>query len=251
MTRGRRILARAALCLGAWALASAQAAAAEPMGSGSIYTCTDSQGRRLTSDRPIPECLARDQRVLNKDGSVRQVMPPTPTAEERAEREASERAAARQRAEQSDAVRRDRNLMARYPDEASHRKAREAALDTVRLASRATEKRVRELAAERKPLLDEAEFYKGKPLPARLKQQLDANDAAVEAQREAAITQSAELVRITKLYDQELERLRKLWAGTPPGSLGPVPGAESAAAAASAASAAAARRQAPSAGKQS
>ena len=188
---------------------------------GGIYTCTDDKGRRLTSDRPIPECAAKEQRVLNRDGSVRQVVPPALTAEERAEREASERLAARSRAELSDAVRRDKNLMARYPDEAAHRKAREAALDTVRLASRATESRVRELAAERRPLVEEAEFYKGKPMPLRLKQQIDANDAAVEAQRSAAITQSAEVVRINKLYDLELERLRKLWAGAPPGSLGP------------------------------
>lgn len=243
MTRGERILARSTLLLGAVLCVPPGAAATDAPGVGGIYTCTDNQGRRLTSDRPIPECLARDQRVLNRDGSVRQIVPPTPTADERAEREASDRAAARVRAEQADAVRRDRNLMARFPDEAAHRKAREAALDTVRLASRATEKRVRELAVERKPLLDEAEFYKGKPLPARLKQQLDANDAAVEAQREAAITQSAELVRITKLYDLELERLRKLWTGAPPGSLGPAPGADSASAAA------ATRRPAASAGK--
>lgn len=188
---------------------------------GGIYTCVDDKGRRLTSDRPIPECVAKEQRVLNRDGSVRQIVPPTLTAEERAEREAAERLAARSRAEQADAVRRDRNLMSRFPDEASHLKAREAALDTVRLAIRATEARVRELAAARRPLLEETEFYRGKPLPPRLKQQLDANDAAVEAQRSAAITQSAEMVRINKLYDLELERLKKLWAGAAPGSLGP------------------------------
>jgi hypothetical protein len=54
-----------------------------------------------------------------------------------------------------------------------------------------------ELAAERKPLLDEAEFYKGKPLPPKLKAQIDANDAAVEAQRGGA-NQEAELDRINR-----------------------------------------------------
>ena len=29
-----------------------------------IYTCTDAKGRKLTSDRPIPECHDREQRVL-------------------------------------------------------------------------------------------------------------------------------------------------------------------------------------------
>ena len=119
-------------------------------------------------------------------------------------------------------MRRDRNLMARYPDEAAHQRAREAALDTVRLAIRASALRLKRSRIERKPLLDEAEFYVGKPLPALLEAQIDANDAAVEAQRSAMLTQEAELVRINRLYDAELERLRQLWAGAPPGSLGPV-----------------------------
>jgi hypothetical protein len=76
-----------------------------------------------------------------------------------------------------------------------------------------------ELAAERKPLLQEAEFYKGKQLPAKLKQQLDANDAAVDAQRSAIQNQQAELERINRLYDAELARLRRLWAGAPPGTV--------------------------------
>jgi hypothetical protein len=201
-----------------WAQAPASTAAG-------IYTCIDPQGRRLTSDRPITDCSGREQRVLNRDGSVQRVVPPTLTADERAEHEAAERRAEVARAAQADAVRRDRNLVARFPNEAAHRKSREAALDTVRLAMKTTELRVRELAAERKPLLDEAEFYKGRPMPGRLKQQFDANDAGVDAQRQAAATQEAELVRINKLYDLELERLRLLWAGARPGSLPPVAGA--------------------------
>lgn len=186
-----------------------------------IYTCVDDRGNRLTSDRPIPACIHKEQRVLNRDGSLRRVVPPTLTAEERAEQEAAERRAAVARAAQADAVRRDRNLMTRFPNEASHRKAREAALDTVRLAIKASEQRVAELAAARKPLLEEAEFYKGKQLPLRLRQQIDANDAAVDAQKSAAQNQESELVRINRLYDAELAHLRLLWAGAQPGSITP------------------------------
>jgi hypothetical protein len=187
-----------------------------------IYTCIDSQGRRLTADRPIAACLHKEQQLLNRDGSVRAVLPPTLTAEERAEKEARERAAAEARAAQGDAVRRDRNLVARYPDEASHQRAREAAADTVRLAMKTTEIRLRELEAERKPLREEAEFYQGKALPPKLKNAIDANDASMEAQRASAANQETELVRINKLYDVELDRLRRLWAGALPGSLGPI-----------------------------
>ncbi len=187
---------------------------------GGIYTCVAPDGRRLTSDRPIPECSTREQRMLNSDGSVRKLVPPQMTAEERADKEARDRKAEIERLQQLDAVRRDRNLMARYPDEAAHRKAREAALDTVRLAMRASETRMNELTTERKPLLSEAEFYKGKKaLPPKLKQELEANEAATEAQRAAIQNQQAELERINRLYDAELARLKRLWAGAAPGTV--------------------------------
>ena len=206
-----------ALLVGASASAQGQATPA----SG-IYTCVDDRGRRLTSDRPIPECNAREQQILNKDGSVKAVKPPTPTAEERAEREARERRDSAERMALIEATRRDKNLLARYPTEAAHQKARAAALDTVRLAVKATEARLKELEAERKPLLDEAEFYKGKTLPGKLKAALEANDAAAEAQKQAAATQQAEIERVNRNFDVELVRLQRLWAGAPPGSLGPL-----------------------------
>lgn len=210
------------LCVALGVLPVALAWAQTAPGPG-IYTCLDDSGRRLTADRPIAVCRHKEQQILNRDGSVRAVLPPTLTAEERAEKEARDRAAAEARAAAVEAVRRDRNLVSRFPNEAAHSRAREAALDTVRLAIRATETRLRELQAERKPLLDEAEFYAGKALPAKLRSALDANDAAVDAQRAASATQQAELDRINGLYDVELERLRRLWAGAPAGSLGPLP----------------------------
>ena len=70
--------------------------------------------------------------------------------------------------------------------------------------------------------MNEAEFYVGKPLPPKLRGQIDANDAATLAQRNAAINQEAELERVNRLYDAELARLKLLWAGAVPGSLGPI-----------------------------
>lgn len=187
-----------------------------------IYTCTTADGRKLTGDRPIPECTAREQRVLNPDGSQRATLPPFLSPEERAAKEAADRRAAAERIAQQDAIRRDRTLMLRYPNEAAHQRARHAALDDANKAMRLSERRIKDLGQERKPLLDEAEFYKGKSLPAKLKQQLDANDASVEAQQVLIENQKAELVRINKSFDAELARLKKLWAGAAPGSLPPL-----------------------------
>jgi len=180
-----------------------------------IYSCVDASGKRLTSDRPIAECVTREQRVLNADGSVKRVVPPTLTADEVADQEARERRMAIERAAQQDAVRRDRNLRLRFPNEAAHNRARAAALDDLRKSIAISEKRLAALANERKPLLDEAEFYVGRTLPRRLKQAMDAIDATTDAQRSLIVNQQNEMVRINALYDVELERLRRLWAGQP------------------------------------
>ena len=190
--------------------------------AAAIYSCVDANNKRLTSDRPIPECTAREQRLLNADGSTKKVVPPTLTADERADAEARERERAARRAAEVDAVRRDRNLRMRYPNEAAHQKARLAALDDFNRTLQLSQKRLEALAAEKKPLLEEAEFYVGRTMPTRLKQQLDGIDAAAEAQRALIQNQQAETLRINATFDAELARLRRLWAGAPPGSLGPM-----------------------------
>ena len=107
------------------AVGAAMAQAPSPPVTG-LYTCIDDKGRRLTADRPIAECSTKSQQILNRDGSLRTVIPPTPTAEERAEKEAVERAEKEAKAAAADAVRRDRNLVARFPTEAAHGRGRGA-----------------------------------------------------------------------------------------------------------------------------
>jgi hypothetical protein len=216
--------------LGTWrALCAASGLVLSTAAPAAIYTCIDASGKKLTSDRPIPACSDREQRVLNTDGSVKRIVPPSLTADERSEQEARERQIAAERAAQQDAIRRDRNLVARFPNEATHNKARAKALDDARNSVANSEKRLAALASERKPLLDEAEFYTNRQMPAKLKQQLDNNEAAAEAQRVLVQNQQAEIGRINALYDAELARLRKLWAGAPAGSMGALPAADPAA----------------------
>lgn len=181
-----------------------------------IYSCVDAQGKHLTSDRPIPECLDREHRELNKDGSQKRVVPPRMTPAERAAQEEARKKLVLAEQSYKDAVRRDRNLMLRYPSQAAHDKARQLALDDLHKATQASEQRMAELIKERKPLLADAEFYKGKPLPFKLKAKLDTNEASQQAQKDIIENQAAEKGRINGLYDAELQRLRKLWSGAPP-----------------------------------
>lgn len=196
--------------------------AAAPRDAG-IYVCVDDQGKAITRDRYIAECRHREQRVLNRDGSVRTVLPPTLTPDERAQREATERAAREEQEARKDVVKYDLLLKRRFPAEAAHKRAREAALEPSRAAIQSAAARLDELAAERKRVAEEAEFYRGRQLPLRLKQQIDGNEGQAEAQRISIKNIQGEQERINKRFDVELERLRKLWKGAEPGSLGPPP----------------------------
>lgn len=215
--------APAALLLIGAALALQPAAAQTAQPAARIYSCTLPDGRKLTSDRPIPECIAREQRLHRSDGSVRGSLPPAMSLEEKAAAEVRAREEAAQRAAIADATRHDRNLLSRYPRLERHDAARKAALDDILKATEISERRLQELAKERKILDDEAEFYKGRSLPPKLKQQVDANDAAVDAQKLIISQQGDEIARVNRRYDVELARLKKLWSGAAPGSLGPPP----------------------------
>ncbi|MEY8876788.1 MAG: DUF4124 domain-containing protein [Leptothrix sp. (in: b-proteobacteria)] len=188
-----------------------------------IYTCTDAKGRRLTSDRPIPDCLDRSQALRNNDGSVRATLPPSQTAEERAASDEAQRRQAVVDAERRDAVRHDRNLLARYPDIQAHNRARENALDPLRQALKSTDNRLAEMQREQRAIEAEAEFYAGKPVPRKLKARQDDNLTSITAQHGARENHQAEMARINARYDEELVRLRRLWNGAEPGSLGPAP----------------------------
>jgi len=84
-----------------------------------IYTCVDAKGRRLTSDRPILDCLDREQTELSSSGKVVRKLGPSLTGEERAIEEEKQRKILEEKARVEDEKRRDRALLSRFPDRAT------------------------------------------------------------------------------------------------------------------------------------
>jgi hypothetical protein len=120
------------------------------------------------------------------------------------------------------AKRADDQLLEKYPDEATYRKLRAADLEPViRQIGQATA-RFFELIAERKPLDLEAEFYKGKPLPAWLQKKIEASEISFKVQTQVFRDLEHELAGVVRKYHDPRERLGKLWAGAAPGSMGAV-----------------------------
>ena len=184
-----------------------------PGTSGGIYTCVDRNGRRLTADRPIAECLDREQRELGPSGIVRRQIGPSLTEQERAAQEAQRRKEAEARARELEERRRERVLTARYPDKATHDVERAAAIQMVDDVTATAEKRLVELAQQRKAFDVEMEFYKKDPnkAPMALRRKIAENEESIAEQQRFIAGQDQEKRRVHQRFDVELAQLRKLW----------------------------------------
>ena len=190
---------------GAWAQA--------PGASGGIYTCVDRNGRRLTADRPIAECLDREQRELGPSGTVRRQIGPSLSEQERAAQEVQRRKEAEARARALEERRRERALTARYPDKPTHDVERAAAIQLVDDVTAIAEKRLAELAQQRKAFDVEMEFYKKDPAkaPLSLRRKIAENEESIAEQQRFIAGQDQEKRRVHQRFDVELAQLRKLW----------------------------------------
>lgn len=185
-----------------------------PAGAQGIYTCVDSKGRKLTSDRPILECIDREQREITPTGQVVRKIGPSMTAAERAAEEEKARKALEERNRQLEEKRRDRALLTRYPDRTTHDKERSKALEAVDEVIKTANRRTSELQWQRKKLDNDLEFYDRdlKRAPPILKRQLEENDMQQAAQKRFIANQEDEKKRINARFDEELVRLKVLWA---------------------------------------
>ena len=160
-----------------------------------ILTCKDASGQTLITDPADPRCYkpppTEDQRVADEE-------------RRRRAKEAYLACKAEQRSDQS--------LVSRYPTQAKHDAARQQALDGVAAAMRGSEARIGKLSEDRKHLLEETEFYPNGKLPPKLRRDLDTNGALLEAQMQAAAKQAEDAAQINSFYDEELRKLKALWA---------------------------------------
>jgi hypothetical protein len=179
-----------------------------------IYTCTDAHGRKITADRPIHECIDREQRELTSSGTVKRKVGPSLTAEERALEEEKQRIELEERNRQLEEKKRDRALLTRYPNKASHDKERVQALAQVDDAIVTARANIDMLSKQRKQLDSELEFYAKDPskVPLKLKRAIEEHEQHVDAQKRFIANQDSEKKRINERFDEELVRLRQLWA---------------------------------------
>lgn len=217
MSKGSALIrGNVALLLAAWVVC-AWAQSPPPVIPG-VYTCTDAKGRKLTSDRPIPECTDREQKVLNPSGTVKAKVGPSLTALEKAEIDRQEKREMEERNRIADERRRDRALLSRYPNKEVHDGERRDAISQIQAVIQTGQNRLAELTKQRVAIDGEMEFYKKDPskAPAYVRRQLQENIQSQAAQQKFIAEQEAEITRINARFDEELTRLRQLWLLTNP-----------------------------------
>ena len=201
-------LTRVGVCAALLLVGAVAAAQSAPQ---TIYSCV-ANGRTYSGDRPPPECANSDIRELNRDGSLRRLIPRPLTAEEQRQRAIE----AKKRLEEEERTmsqrRRDRSLLEAYANEDEIEAARVKALDTSNEVIRRSQARLERMDAEKKRLDDESEFYKKRELPDNIKRAYLNNEQEKAAELKIVREAQAEMQRINDRFDTEKKRFRELLA---------------------------------------
>jgi len=200
--------ATALTCIFGWVLCAPLAQAQK------IYSCTDGTGRRITSDRPIAECVDRAQRVIDGTGTVRSVVGPTLTENEHAALEAARREELQERNRIDEARRRARALLARYPNEIRHQQGRKEALAEMNDDIDIAQQRLSRLEDERKKIEAQMASWRDDitKAPVALQRQSADNQLLIDDQLRLIALREKEKMRINEKFDGELVYLRELWS---------------------------------------
>jgi hypothetical protein len=212
LTERRHLHRRAAMCALATTLllGAASAWAQSAGGAQRLYKCVDSNGKVYYTQLPPQECQFRKTEELNKEGMVVKQNAAPPTPEERAkmeaEREANKKRLAEEAAKAKEQKRLDDRLLNTYTSEKDIDDARERSLKENEVALKETEKRLDAALKTRKDLDKEKDFYANKPLPARLEQSMQNNEAEIKYQQDSLELRRKQVITINAKYDDDKRR---------------------------------------------
>ncbi len=175
-----------------------------------IYSCKDANGRTITSDLPIPECAGRENRLLNKDGSTKEIIPAPLTGEQKRAREAEEARKKQEEQDRVEGIKRDRALMSAYRTEGDLSEAFVRLIGVPVQSLKTTPARFKPIHEEIARIKTEAEFFAGKPWPMALKRRMDNVMSAIEQEQRNIAEKEAEIQRVVERYQTDLKRYRAL-----------------------------------------
>lgn len=177
---------------------------------GNTFCCNDDSGRQVCSDILPQQCYGRAYREINDRGiTIRRIEAPL-TAEQRAQRELELRKKKEEERLVQEQRRKDLALLQTYGTVQDIDIFRARTIKDFERSIADTKTRQDELTAKQKTLLDEAEFYKKKPMPADLRNAIKNNEAEIQTLQNLIDLRNRDIDAAKAKYDEDKRRYLEL-----------------------------------------
>ena len=199
-------LALLALLAGAAHPAAAQAA--------KIFCC-EANGHRVCGDHLPAECSARAHREMTSGGAVKEVAAPL-TPEQKAQQAAEQERKKKEDEKLAEAKRRDATLLATYANEQDIDTVRDRQVAEAQNSLKAAQDHYAKALEQKRRLDGELEFYRNKPVPPKLANQIRENQADMVGQQAAVAARKQEVEDVRARFEEDKARYRQLTAARAP-----------------------------------
>lgn len=175
--------------------------------------CTDHSGRRVCGDMLPQECYGRAYREVDSRGNILRHIEAPMTTEQIAQRDAKLQ---RQKEEEHAAMeqkRKDQALLNTYASESDIEFMRSRALAEVEAVAKDVRNKLSDDLKQKKKLDGELEFYKKRPVPPSLKEQIKSTDTDIKAQQNAIDATTKDKEMVNSRFDEDKKRYLELTHG--------------------------------------
>ncbi len=191
--------------------AAAAAAPAAAQQTQKLYKYTDpATGQIIYTDKLPPSAAGKANDQLSPQGTVVRRTEAAPTPEQIAAKEAERKRRIEEDLAAKEEKRKNLALLNTYPSERDIDEARVRALKANEDSIKEAELKLAEAEKRKASLAAEAEFYKKRPMPALLKQEMQTNEVEIRSQSQLLEKKRKESDAINARYDEDLRRYRGL-----------------------------------------
>jgi hypothetical protein len=191
--------------------AAAAAPAAAQTQAQKLYKYTDpTTGQIIYTDKLPPTAAGKANEQLSPQGTVVRRTDAALTPEQIAAKEAERKRKIEEDLAAKEEKRKNMALLNTYPSERDIDEARARALKANEDSLKEAELKLADAEKRKQSLASEAEFYKKRPMPVLLKQDIQTNEVEIKSQAELLEKKRKESDAINARYDEDLRRYRGL-----------------------------------------
>jgi hypothetical protein len=171
----------------------------------STFRCVGKDGRKYYGQTIPNPCIGQTVEEINKQGIlIRRIE--NQTAEEREAKKEADRKKREEADAKKEETRRNRALLATYTSEKDIEDARARSLADNEKSIKEIERRIGQIKKRQGELAQEMEFYKKKPAPQKLQNDIKAAQVDLDAQQKLLELKKKEIDSINERYDDDKKR---------------------------------------------